>query len=73
MNNEKPTSSTAIAKKSKSWHWVWLSIVGAIIARLFGLVGALVFIGAYCWLKPKMGTWVAIAAAGVLAEVSPQI
>ena len=53
-------------KKSSSWDWIWPSIVAVIIVKLFGLVGGLVTIGVYYWLKPKLGTWGAVAASGVL-------
>lgn len=71
MNNEKltPTTSNPI-KKSSSWDWIWPSIVGVIIVKLFGLVGGLVTIGTYYWLKQKAGTWVAVAISGVLGVVS---
>jgi hypothetical protein len=34
--------------------------------KLFGLVGGLVALGSYYWLKPKLGTWGAVAASGVI-------
>ena len=56
-------------KKSGSWDWLWPSIVAVIIVKVFGLVGGLVTFGCYYWLKPKLGTWGAIAASGVIGVV----
>ena len=56
-------------KKSGSWDWLWPSIVAVIIVKLFGLVGGLVTFGCYYWLKPKLGTWGAVAASGVIGVV----
>ena len=63
---ERPTSADSVLKKSSRLDWIWPSIVGVIIVKLFGLAGGLVTIGAYCWLKPKLGTWGATTASGVL-------
>ena len=57
-------------KKSGSWDWLWPSIVAVIIVKLFGLVGGLVTLGCYYWLKPKLGTWGAVAASGVIGTVA---
>ena len=62
--------STASSKKSGSWDWLWPSIVAVIIVKLFGLVGGLVTFGCYYWLKPKLGTWGAVAASGVIGTVA---
>ncbi len=71
MNNEGLNTPVDNApKKSSSWDWIWPSIVAVIIVKLFGLVGGLVTIGAYYWLKPKLGTWGAVAASGVLGAVA---
>ena len=53
-----PIAAPAVtrAKKSGSWDWLWPSIVAVIIVKLFGLVGGLVTLGCYYWLKPKLGT-----------------
>lgn len=56
-------------KKSGSWDWLWPSILAVIIVKLFGLVGGLVAFGSYYWLKPKLGTWGAVAASGVIGVV----
>jgi hypothetical protein len=56
-------------KKSGSWDWLWPSIVAVIIVKLFGLVGGLVTFGCYYWLKPKLGTWGAVAVSGVIGVV----
>jgi len=63
-----PPASTP-EKKSGSWDWLWPSILAVIIVRLFGLVGGLVAFGSYYWLKPKLGTWGAVAASGVIGVV----
>ena len=57
-------------KKSGSWDWLWPSIVAVIIVKLFGLVGGLVTLGCYYWLKPKLGTWGAVAASRVIGAVA---
>ena len=68
-----PAPATAPAttpeKKSGSWDWLWPSILAVIIIKLFGLVGGLVTFGCYYWLKPKLGTWGAVAASGVIGTV----
>lgn len=63
------TPAAAPEKKSGSWDWLWPSIVAVIIVKLFGLVGGLVTFGCYYWFKPKLGTWGAVAAAGVVGVV----
>ena len=69
-NEELNTPADNAPKKSNSWDWIWPSIVGVISVKLFGLMGGLVTIGAYYWLKPKLGTWGAVAASGVLGVVA---
>ncbi len=69
-----PTTAPAPAanvseKKSGSWDWIWPSILAVIIVKLFGLVGGLVTLGSYYMLKPKIGTWGAVAASGVIGAV----
>lgn len=56
-------------KKSRSWDWIWPSIVTVIIVKVFGLVGGLVTYGSYYWLKPKLGTWGAVAVSSVIGVV----
>lgn len=70
MSNEEITTQTNNStKKSGSWDWIWPSIVGAIIVKLFGVVVGLITIGAYYWLKPKVRTWGAFAISGVFCVV----
>lgn len=69
-----PTTAPAPAvnapeKKSGTWDWIWPSILAVIIVKLFGLVGGLVTLGSYYMLKPKIGTWGAVAASGVIGAV----
>jgi hypothetical protein len=61
--------ATTPEKKSGSWDWLWPSILAVIIVKVFGLVGGLVTFGCYYWLKPKLGTWGAVAASGVIGVV----
>lgn len=68
-NEEIPTPASSKAKRSSWSDWIWPSIVGALIVKLFGFAGGLVTIGAYYWLKPKFGTWGATTASGVLGVV----
>lgn len=56
-------------KKSGSWDWLWPSIVAVIVFKVVGPVGGLVTLGCYYWLKPKLGTWSAVAASGVIGVV----
>lgn len=64
------TAKIAVAeKKDVSWDWLWPSILAVIIVKLFGLVGGLVTFGCYYWLKPKLGTWGAVAASGIIGTV----
>ena len=63
------TPVAAPEKKSGSWDWLWPSIVAVIIVKLFGLVGGLVTFGCYYWLKPKLGTWGAVAVSGFIGVV----
>jgi len=64
-----PAPAATPEKKSGSWDWLWPSILAVIIVKLFGLVGGLVTFGCYYWLKPKLGTWGAVAASGVIGTV----
>jgi len=43
--------------------------MAVIIVKLFGLVGGLVTFGCYYWLKPKLGTWGAVAVSSVIGGV----
>lgn len=56
-------------KKSGSSDWIWPTIMGVIIIKLFGVAGGFVTIGSYYLLKPKFGTWGAVAASGVIGAV----
>lgn len=68
--SSEPAPATAPDKaKSSSWDWILPSIAAVIIVKLFGLVGGLVTFGCYYWLKPKMGTWGAVALSGVIGVV----
>jgi hypothetical protein len=60
---------TLSEKKSRSWDWLWPTILAVVIVKVFGLVGGLVSFGCYYWLKPKLGTWGAVAAAGGIGVV----
>lgn len=69
-----PTTASAVSattseKKSGSLDWIWPSILAVIIVKLFGLIGGLVTLGSYYMLKPKIGTWGAVAASGVIGAV----
>ena len=59
------TATAADQSKSSSWDWLWPAIMAVIIVRLFGIVGGLVTFGCYFWLKPKLGTFGAVAVSGV--------
>ena len=71
MNNEElATPADNSKKRSYRWRWLWYSIVGVIIAKLFGFAGCIITIGAYYWLKSKMGTWPAVAIAGTFGLIT---
>jgi hypothetical protein len=71
MSNEKSSEPAVIeSKKSRSWDWLWPGIAAFIIVKLFGLAGGLVTFGMYYWLKPKLGTWGAVAVAGIVGIVA---
>ena len=69
-NEESSAPAVSEAKKSNSWDWLWPAIAAVVIVRLFGVVGGLVTFGAYYLLKPKLGTWGAVALAGVIGVVA---
>ncbi len=69
-NEESSASTTSEPKKSSSWDWLWPAIAAVVIFRLFGVVGGLVTFGVYYLLKPKLGTWGAVAVAGVIGVVA---
>jgi hypothetical protein len=64
------SAESAPDKKSSSWDWLWPSIFAIVIVKVFGFVGGLVSFGCYYWLKPKLGTWGAVAASGVIGVVA---
>ena len=68
-NEQSDTPAIAETKKPSSWDWIWPTLVAVVIVKAFWLVGGLVTIGGYYWLKPKLGTWDAVAASGVLGIV----
>ena len=57
-------------KEPSSWGWVVPGIIGMILGKTLGLIGALVTIGSYFWLQPKVGTLGSIALSTVLGVVS---
>ena len=63
------TPAATTEMKSSSWDWLWPSILAVIIVKLFDLISGLVAFGSYYWLKPKLGTWGAVAASGVIGVV----
>ncbi|MCF1457306.1 MAG: hypothetical protein LPH21_07005 [Shewanella sp.] len=58
------------AKEPSSWGWVIPGIIGIILAKTLGLVGAVVTIASYFWLQPKIGTLGSILVSVVLGVVS---
>ncbi len=68
-NEELPTAPNTLPTKSRFWDWIWPTVFGVIIARLFGFAGAIVIFGAYYWLKPKLGVWWAVAASSVAGVI----
>jgi hypothetical protein len=65
-----PVSATTPASaKPSSWDWIWPAIAAAFIFKIFGVAGGLVTFGCYYWLKPKLGTWGAVAVSAVIGVV----
>lgn len=69
-NEESDAPSANEVKKGNSCAWLWPAIAAFIIVKLFGIAGGLVSFGAYYLLKPKLGTWGAVAVAGVIGVVA---
>ena len=69
-NEESSAAAVSPPKKRTSWDWLWPSIAATIVVKLFGLVGGLVTFGMFYWLRPKLGTWVAVAVAGVVGVIA---
>lgn len=57
-------------KATSSWGWIIPGIIGMVLAKTLGLVGALVTIGSYFWLQPKLGTLASIFLSAVLGIAS---
>ena len=64
-NLETPAVVEQPVAKEKWYSFLVPSIIGLVMAKLLGLVGALVAMGVYFGLKPKIGA----AGAGILAVV----
>ncbi|MEW8256465.1 MAG: hypothetical protein AB2747_19050 [Candidatus Thiodiazotropha taylori] len=58
------------AKEPSSWGWVIPGIIGIILAKTLGLIGAVVTIASYFWLQPKVGTLGSVLVSAVLGVVS---
>jgi hypothetical protein len=69
-SEESSTPAVAKPKNENSWDWLWPTIVAVVIVKLFGLAGGLVTFGVYYMLKPKIGTWGAVAIAGAIGVVA---
>jgi hypothetical protein len=76
MNEEKSNivqqqaNTQAKPAKVSNWSWVLPAAIGYFMVKFFGLVGGLISVGSYFLLKPKIGMWGAIAAAGVIGIVA---
>ena len=71
MSNEEITSQSATpSARSGRWDWLWPSIAAVVIMKIFGVAGGLVTFGVFYWMKPKVGTWGAVAIAAVAGIVS---
>lgn len=71
MEKEQNTEvQEAKVKEPSSWGWIIPGIIGMILAKTLGLIGALVTIASYFWLQPKIGTFGSILVSAVLGVVS---
>lgn len=57
-------------KEPSRWGWLIPGIIGMILAKTLGLIGALVTIASYFWLQPKIGTLGSILVSAVLGGAS---
>lgn len=67
-SSREPAATVAATpeKKSGSWVWFWTVVVTTIVIKFFGAVPGVVAIGSYFWLKPKLGTWGALATSALI-------
>ena len=71
MEEEKrPEVQESEEKEQSSWGWIIPGIIGIVLAKTFGLIGAFVTIASYFWLQPKVGTLASIIISAVLGLVS---
>ena len=71
MSDEKRTEITEIhRKKPSSWGWIFPGIIGLILAKTLGVIGALVTIFSYFWLQPRIGTLSSILLSTVFGVVA---
>ena len=73
INEESGAPGVYEPKTSTAWEWLWPTVAAVVIVKFFGLVGGLVTFGVHYWLKPKLGTWVAVGVAcvaGVVAAIA---
>ena len=55
--------------KVSSWDWLWQAIAATLLAKFFGLAGALTAILVYWWQQPKVGKLPAALIAAVAGIV----
>jgi curved DNA-binding protein CbpA len=64
-SSEKPQK----ANKSSRWHNVVALVASVVLARLIGILGALIVFLVFYWIKPKRGTGQAVAVSVVAGVV----
>lgn len=69
-SDQSGTKATGPEKPNSSWDWLLPTIVGFVLVKLSGLLGVLICFGAYYFLKPKIGTWGAIAASAGIVVIT---
>jgi hypothetical protein len=69
-SNNKTSPLESESTKETSGGWIWPSITSYFIFRYVGIVGGIVVLVSYYLIKPKLGTWGAVAVSTILAIVA---
>ena len=69
MPDNRKKSSPVEEEKGSIWDWVLPAIIAYITMKLFGVLGGIVTLVAYYWLKPKLGIFGAVVSSGAIGLV----